>query len=208
MTQSARTLDDLHPMLEASRVVPVVTVRDADQGVEIARALLRGGIRAIEITLRTDAAYDAIRAVKREVPEIALGVGTVLHRNHVEFCHEERVDFLVTPGTTDALYSAVAEHQLNLFPGVATASEALRALGEGCQLQKFFPAAASGGPAAISGIGGPMPDITFMPTGGIDAQTAPDYLALANVACVGGSWVTKPDDMDRVEELAREASRL
>ena len=195
-------------MLEASRVVPVVTVDSAESGVAIAQALLRGGITAIEITLRTDAAYDAIRAVGREVPDIALGVGTVLHRNHVEFCREENVDFIVSPGTSDALYAAVEEHGLTMFPGVATASEALKALAHGYQMQKFFPAEAIGGAKALKAIGAPMGDIEFMPTGGISTQNAGDYFALSNVVCVGGSWVTKSGDPDTIEKLAREATQL
>ena len=156
--------DDLHHKLHRSRVVPVVTLHSEADAVPIARALIAGGVHAIEITLRTDASYEGIRRVKAEVPEIALGVGTVLHENQVEFCRDVGVDFLVTPGTTDALYRCVEGisadgHPLVLIPGIATASEAVRALEAGCQVQKFFPAEANGGAPVLKAIGGPLQDL-------------------------------------------------
>ena len=205
MTQTTRPLDDLIDLFRDSKVMPVVTAESADSAVETARALMAGGVMAIEITLRNDAAYDAIKAVKKHVPEIALGAGTVLHENHVEFCREEGVDFMVSPGTTDALFAAVAEHNQILIPGVATASEALRALEAGCQLQKLFPAEAVGGAKLLKSWSSPLPDITFIPTGGVSEGDAKSYLDLPNVLCVGGSWVVKgsPDDITRQAKAAR-----
>ena len=199
---------DLRSRLSACRVVPVVVVEDAATAVPTARALLEGGITAIEIVLRTDAAYDAVKTVRADVPEIALGVGSVFHSNQVEFCAEVGADFIVTPGTTEALYDAVAETDLILVPGTATLSEALRALERGWDLVKFFPAEASGGASALKAIGGPLPDVTFMPTGGITPATAPDYLALPNVLCVGGSWITKSTDPATISKLAKDAVGL
>ena len=201
-------MTDLVDRLERSRVVPVVTIDDADQAVPIAHALLSGGIEAIEITLRTDAAYDAIRKVKAEVPEIALGIGTVIHVNQMDFCIEVRPDFIVTPGTTQELYEEIAPTRLTLIPGVATPTEAIEAMRRGFDLVKFFPAEAAGGVPMLKGIGGPIPNLRFMPTGGISTKNAPDYLALPNVVCVGGSWVTKNASPDAVEAAAKAASGL
>ena len=201
-------MTDLVDRLERSRVVPVVTIDDADQAVPIAHALLSGGIEAIEITLRTDAAYDAIRKVKAEVPEIALGIGTVIHVNQMDFCIEVRPDFIVTPGTTQELYEEIAPTGLTLIPGVATPTEAIEAMRRGFDLVKFFPAEAAGGVPMLKGIGGPIPNLRFMPTGGISTKNAPDYLALPNVVCVGGSWVTRDASPDPVESAARAASKL
>ena len=200
--------NDLRDILATSKVVPVVTLGDAAHAVPIARALMAGGIHAIEITLRSDAAYDGIRAVKAEVPDIALGIGTVIHDNQMEFCIEVRPDFIVTPGTTRELYDAIAPTGLTLVPGIATASEAVAALQRGCDFVKLFPAEAAGGVPLLKGIGGPIPQLTFMPTGGITQENAPGYLALPNVLCVGGSWITKTDDMDEITRRAKAASAL
>ena len=201
-------MSDLESRLSKSRVVPVVTVEDADAAVPIARALLAGGIDSIEITLRTDAAYDAIRNVKAEVPEIALGIGTVIHVNQMDFCIDVRPDFIVTPGTTPMLYDAIEPTGLTLFPGVSTPSEAIAAMERGYDLVKFFPAEAAGGVPMLKGIGGPIPQLRFMPTGGISTKNAPDYLSLPNVVCVGGSWVTKDADPKAIEAAAKAASAL
>lgn len=199
---------DLRTVLSTSRVVPVVTLTDVAHAVPIAHALMAGGIHAIEIVLRSDAAYDGIRAVKAEVPEIALGIGTVIHENQMDFCIEIRPDFIVTPGTTPELYDAIAPTGLTLVPGVATASEAVAALQRGHDLVKLFPAEAVGGVKTLKGIGGPIPQLTFMPTGGITQDNAGGYLALPNVLCVGGSWVTATNDMDEITRRAKAASAL
>ena len=201
-------MTDLADRLRQGRVVPVVTLESADQAVPIARALLAGGVGAIEITLRTDAAYEGIRAVKAEVPAIALGIGTVVHSNQMDFCIDIRPDFIVTPGTTDTLYKAIEPTGLALVPGVATPSEALAALERGYDLVKFFPAEAAGGTAMLRGMGGPLSQLRFMPTGGITPGNAGDYLALPNVVAVGGSWLTKDAAPAAVEAAAREASAL
>ena len=201
-------MTDLLDRLSASRVVPVVTIDDAEQAVPIARALLAGGIDSIEITLRTDAAYDAIRKVKAEVPEIVLGIGTVIHVNQMEFCIDVRPDFIVTPGTTQELYEEIAPTGLMLIPGIATPTEAIEAMRRGYDVVKFFPAEAAGGVPMLKGIGGPIPNLRFMPTGGINTGNAKSYLDLPNVVCVGGSWVTKDPSPEAVEAAAKAAAAL
>jgi len=201
-------MTDLRKILADSKVVPVVTLQEVAHAVPLARALMAGGINAIEITLRSDAAYDGIRAIKADVPEIALGIGTVIHENQMDFCIEVRPNFIVTPGTTPELYDAIAPTGLTLVPGIATASEAVAALQRGHDFVKLFPAEAAGGVALLKGIGGPIPQLTFMPTGGISPTNAPDYLALPNVLCVGGSWVTRGSDMAEITKRAKAATAL
>jgi 2-dehydro-3-deoxyphosphogluconate aldolase/(4S)-4-hydroxy-2-oxoglutarate aldolase len=198
-------MSDLFSRLAAARVIPVVSLAAVDHAVPIARALLAGGIDAIEIVLRTESAYDGIRAVKAEVPEIALGVGSVFNTNQVKFCKEVGVDFVVTPGTTDTLYKATADAGLTLIPGVATLSEALRALEHGHDKMKFFPAEALGGVKTLKAMSGPMPQLKFMPTGGVNPDNLGDYMALPNVMCCGGSWVTKGTDWDVITQRAKAA---
>ncbi|EHK89118.1 bifunctional 4-hydroxy-2-oxoglutarate aldolase/2-dehydro-3-deoxy-phosphogluconate aldolase [Saccharomonospora azurea] len=202
--------DDL---LALSPVLPVVVLHDADQAVPTARALLAGGVRVIELTLRTDAALDAIRRVASEVPDVVVGAGTVVTPDQARAAKDAGAAFLVTPGTTDTLLSAAVDTGLPVLPGASTVSEAMRLAEHGFDRLKFFPAEASGGAAALSAIGGPLPQLRFCPTGGITPAGAPRYLALPNVACVGGSWLTPKDalaarDYARIETLAKEASTL
>lgn len=198
-------MTDILQRLRRSRIVPVVTLASEEDAVPVARALLKGGINAMEIVLRTDAAYEAARRVKAEVPEIALGIGSVFHSNQIAFCEEVVPDFVVTPGTTAQLYDAMAETELALVPGVGTMSEAVRALERGFEMVKFFPAEASGGVAALKAMGAPVPDLSFMPTGGVSTANMRTYLALENVPCVGGSWITTDPDPAKVEATARAA---
>ncbi|GAB6986885.1 bifunctional 4-hydroxy-2-oxoglutarate aldolase/2-dehydro-3-deoxy-phosphogluconate aldolase [Nocardioides pyridinolyticus] len=200
-------------LLETVPVMPVVVAHSAAEGVGIARALVAGGLPAIELTLRTEAALDAIRAIAAEVPEILVGAGTITRPGHAKLAADAGAQFLVSPGTTGALLHAMRDTGLPFLPGVATVSEVLAATEAGCTELKCFPAEASGGVAFLKAVGGPVPSARFCPTGGITAASAPAYLALPNVGCVGGSWLTPADavaagDWDRISTLAAEAAAL
>ncbi|MFC8781360.1 bifunctional 4-hydroxy-2-oxoglutarate aldolase/2-dehydro-3-deoxy-phosphogluconate aldolase [Streptomyces nigra] len=200
-------------VLDLAPVVPVVVVDDPSDAVPLARALVAGGLRAIEVTLRTPGALDAIRAVADAVPEAVVGAGTVLTPEQVTRSVEAGARFLVSPGWTDSLLDAMRASGVPYLPGVSTASEVLALLERGVRELKFFPAEAAGGTAYLKSLYGPLPQVRFCPTGGIGPGSAPDYLALPNVACVGGSWMLPADavaarDWARVETLAREAAGL
>lgn len=207
MPETGASLLDLVP------VVPVVVVEDLAHAVPLARALVAGGLPVVELTLRTPVALDAVRAIAAEVPEITLGVGTVCTPQQAEQAAEAGAGFLVSPGTTPDLLAAMLGTGLPFLPGTATVSEVLRVLEAGVTEMKFFPAEASGGTAYLSSLASPLAAARFCPTGGITAASAPGYLALPNVGCVGGSWLTPRDalaagDWARVEQLAREAAAL
>jgi 2-dehydro-3-deoxyphosphogluconate aldolase / (4S)-4-hydroxy-2-oxoglutarate aldolase len=200
-------------LLALSPVIPVVVVDDAEHAVPLAEALLRGGVRVIELTLRTPAALAAIERVAAEVPGIVIGAGTVTAPEHAEQAAKAGAAFLVTPGSTDRVLDAAEDTGLPFLPGAATVSEAMRLAERGLTSLKFFPAEAAGGVDYLKSIGGPLPGLRFCPTGGITPATAPNYLALPNVGCVGGSWLAPKDalasgDWARIEELARAASAL
>ncbi|MFD6309402.1 MULTISPECIES: bifunctional 4-hydroxy-2-oxoglutarate aldolase/2-dehydro-3-deoxy-phosphogluconate aldolase [Streptomyces] len=200
-------------VLDLAPVVPVVVVDDPSDAVPLARALVAGGLRAIEVTLRTPGALDAIRAIADAVPEAVVGAGTVLTPEQVTRSVEAGARFLVSPGWTDSLLDAMRASGVPYLPGVSTASEVLALLERGVRELKFFPAEAAGGTAYLKSLYGPLPQVRFCPTGGIGPGSAPDYLALPNVACVGGSWMLPADavaarDWARVETLAREAAGL
>lgn len=200
-------------LLELSPVIPVVVLDDAAHAVPLAQALLRGGIRVIELTLRTPAALPAIEAIAAEVPDIVLGAGTVTAPEHAEQALKAGASFLVTPGSTDRVLDAVEDTGLPFLPGAATVSEAMKLAERGLTALKFFPAEAAGGADYLKSIGGPLPGLRFCPTGGITPETAPKYLALPNVGCVGGSWLTPKDalatgDWNRIESLAKAAASL
>jgi 2-dehydro-3-deoxyphosphogluconate aldolase / (4S)-4-hydroxy-2-oxoglutarate aldolase len=200
-------------LLELSPVMPVVVLDDVAHAVPVAEALLRGGIRVIEVTLRTPAALASIERIAAAVPELVVGAGTVTAPEHAKQAMDAGSRFIVTPGSTDALLDAVAATGLPFLPGVSTVGEAMRAAERGCSVLKFFPAEAAGGAAYLKSIYGPLPGLRFCPTGGITVSSAPDYLALPNVGCVGGSWLTPKDvlaagDWQRVEELAAAATTL
>lgn len=193
-------------------VVPVLVIDDAGTAADLARALVAGGLPALEVTLRTPAALDAIRAMA-EVPGGIVGAGTLLTPADVKAAKAAGARFGVSPGATDRLLDACAEEGLPLLPGAATASEVMALLERGYTVQKFFPAEAIGGAKALGSLASPLPQVRFCPTGGIGLATAPQYLSLANVMCVGGSWVAPKDrvaagDWPAIEALAREASRL
>ncbi|MGX2997492.1 bifunctional 4-hydroxy-2-oxoglutarate aldolase/2-dehydro-3-deoxy-phosphogluconate aldolase [Streptomyces sp. JNUCC 64] len=199
--------------LDLAPVIPVVVVRNAADAVPLARALVAGGLPAIEVTLRTPAAPDAIRAIAAEVPGAVVGAGTVTRPEHAAAAVAAGARFLVSPGSTPGLLDAMRETGVPFLPGVSTASEVLALLERGVTDLKFFPAEAAGGTAYLKSLAGPLPQARFCPTGGIGPGSAPAYLALPNVACVGGSWMLPEDavragDWDRVEALAREAAAL
>ena len=177
-------------ILDIAPVVPVVVLDHPDRAVPLARALLDGGVGIIEITLRTNAALPAIEAIAAEVPEMVVGAGTLVTPLQVEAAVAAGARFLVSPGTTPHLLDALADTGLPYLPGVATISEILTVLDRGITEMKFFPAESSGGTAALRAFAGPLPQVRFCPTGGITPATALDYLALPNVGCVGGSWLT------------------
>ena len=200
-------------LLSRVPVVPVVVVDDPAHAVPVARALVAGGLPVIELTLRTPVALDAIRAIASEVPEILVGAGTIVTPGQAKEALDAGAQFLVSPGSTPSLLGAMADTGLPFLPGTATVSEVLAALEAGYTELKFFPAEASGGAAFLKSVAAPVPAARFCPTGGITAATAPSYLALPNVGCVGGSWLTPADalasgDWGRVTELARVAAAL
>ena len=195
-------------LLELSPVMPVVVIDDADDAVPTARALLAGGIGVIELTLRTPAALSAIERVAAEVPDIVIGAGTVVSPDQAKQAADAGAKFLVTPGCTDAVVDACFESGLPFLPGASTVSEAMRLAERGLTALKFFPAEASGGVAYLKSIAGPLPSLRFCPTGGITVASAPSYLALPNVGCIGGSWLTASLDPAAIEKLAAEAAAL
>ena len=200
-------------ILDLSPVVPVVVLDDLDAAVPVARALVDGGIPVIELTLRTPVALEAIERIAAEVPEIVIGAGTVVEPDQAKAAAAAGVRFLVSPGSTTTLLDAMSDTGLPVLPGCATISEAMALRARGITEVKFFPAQASGGAAFLASVNGPLPDIRFCPTGGITPANAPDYLALPNVGCVGGSWLTPADavregDWQRITALASAARRL
>lgn len=197
-------------LLTLSPVIPVAVIHEVEHAVPLARALARGGVGVIEVTLRTEAGPEALRRIAAEVPEIVAGAGTVTRPEQAARCARVGAQFLVTPGTPPALLDAALDTGLPLLPGAATLTEMMTLLDRGLPEMKFFPAIASGGTAYLSAVHGPLPEARFCPTGGITAENAREFLALPNVACVGGSWLTPRDallagDWDRVTRLASEA---
>mgnify|MGYP006197244023 CR=1 FL=1 len=193
-------------------VVPVIVVEDLAHAAPLARALVAGGLPALEVTLRTACALEAIRAMA-EVPGGVVGAGTLLTPADVKAAKAAGAMFGVSPGATDRLLDACAEHELPLLPGAATASEIMGLLEKGYTVQKFFPAEQSGGAAFLKSIGSPLPQVSFCPTGGISLKNARDYLGLKNILCVGGSWVAPKDamalgDWAAITKLAAEACAL
>lgn len=193
-------------------IVPVLVVKDAAHAQPLAEALVAGGLPALEVTLRTPAALDAISAMAK-VPGGVVGAGTLVTPEDVRAAKAAGAMFGVSPGATDALIDACEAEELPLLAGAATASEAMKLLERGYDMLKFFPAEASGGAPALKAIGAPLPQISFCPTGGVSPQNAENYLSLPNVLCAGGSWVAPADlvqagDWSGIEALAREASTL
>jgi len=213
MTLDTRVLGTGSDLLRISPVIPVIVLDDAADAVPLARALARGGVRIMEITLRTPAGLEAIERVAAEVPETAVGAGTVTTPEEVAAAVAAGAQFLVTPGATDRLLGAALDTGLPLLAGANTLTEILRLREHGQQAAKFFPAEASGGAAYLKAVAGPVPDVLFCPTGGISPANAAQYLALPNVGCVGGSWLTPAaalgaGDWAAIERLAGEVATL
>jgi len=197
-------------ILRQGPVVPVIVIRKVEQAVPLAKALVAGGIRVLEITLRTPVAMEAIRIISREVSGAMVGAGTVTRAEELTAVAEAGAVFAISPGLTVELLDAANQGPIPLIPGIATISELMTGMARGYSHFKFFPAEAAGGVKMVQAIAGPFPQITFCPTGGITLANYRDYLALKNVACIGGSWVAPQEAMDqgdwtRITALAREA---
>lgn len=207
-TASERLLD----VARKAPVIPVIVVEDAGKARDLAEALVAGGLYALEITLRTAQALDAIKAMS-DVPGAIVGAGTLLTPDDARRAQDAGATFGVSPGSSDRLLDACEAMDLAMLPGAATATEAMALLERGYSFQKFFPAEAIGGVPALKGLSGPLPQITFCPTGGVSLSNAPSYLSLPNTVCVGGSWVSPKGlvdagDWDGITKLASEAAAL
>ena len=199
-----------HSLLSSFRVLPVVTAHDADVTVQLARTLLSGGMKAIEITLRTAAALDAIRAVKQQVPEIQVAAGTITNPDELAAAADAGADFFVSPGSTAQLLQAARRMEVDFVPGVATASEVMMGLDHDFSVFKLFPAMAAGGIPLLKSLAGPYPNARFCPTGGLTPGNFREFLDLPNVICCGGSWMVTDElvrtgNWSEIERLAAEA---
>ena len=194
-------------------VIPVLTLENADQALGIGTALVNGGLKVLEITLRSDYGLSAIKQLKKALPDAIIGAGTVLTPQQYEACVEAGADFIVSPGCTAQLLLHGSQSEVPLLPGIATVSEAMAAMELGYGRVKLFPAAVVGGMDFLKAIGGPISQLKFCPTGGVKPTNAADYLALSNVMCVGGTWLTpaalvEQGDWQAIEALARQAAAL
>lgn len=200
-------------IMRASPVIPVIAIDKFEHAVPLARALVAGGIRVLEITLRTEHGLPAIRAIAESVPDAIVGVGTLTAPEEFAASRDAGAVFGVSPGLTPALIEAAKHSGLPLLPGVMTPSEVMAAREAGFRQLKLFPAVPAGGIGMLNGIAGPLSDVSFCPTGGITQETAPQFLACKNVVCVGGSWLTpkaaiEAGDWDKITEIAKAASAL
>ena len=200
-------------VMQDTPVIPVIVLHDVAHAVPMARALVAGGIRMLEVTLRTPQALACMEAIAKEVPDAVVGAGTVRSAADAKAAANAGAKFAVSPGYTAAVGQACRDQGLSLLPGVATGSEIMMAQEDGYTELKFFPAMQAGGPAMLKAWGGPFFDVRFCPTGGVTPQNAKEFLSLSNVACVGGSWLVPADalaqgDWARIEQLAREACQL
>ncbi len=203
----------IEQIMKTSPVVPVMVIDNIDDAVPLAKALVEGGLKVLEITLRTAPALEAIRRIKASVPEAIVGAGTIINTQTLQASIEAGAEFIVTPGSTAAIIDAAQAAGVPILPGVNTPSEAMALLEKGITEMKFFPAEAAGGIPMLKSIAGPLPQIQFCPTGGVNPGNAKDYLSLKNVACVGGSWMAPAElvnagDWDEITRRAREASAL
>ena len=197
-------------VLNASPVMPVMVIQDLENAVPLAKALVAGGIRVLEITLRTPIALEAIRQISQEVPDAIVGAGTILTPEQLKAAEEAGAVFAISPGLTATLLAAAQKSRIALIPGISSLSELMLGMEYGLDHFKFFPAENAGGVPMLKAIAGPIPQVTFCPTGGISLANYNEYLKLSNVACVGGSWlapadVVKNKQWDKVTELAQQA---
>lgn len=200
-------------MLAGNPVIPVITLDQVEDAVPLANALVAGGLKVLEVTLRTEAAVEGIRQIIQHVPDAIVGTGTVCSEEQIKLSEDLGCQFMISPGATDKLLSIGSQSSVPFLPGISTVSELMRGMEYGLENFKFFPAEAAGGAPVMKAMAGPFPDIKFCPTGGIGLGNAMDYLALPNVMCVGGSWIAKPNDIrekrwKEIEQLAREAAAL
>ncbi len=204
---------DIRDIVGLAPVIPVLTVTELEHAVPLARALAAGGLRVLEVTMRTPVALAAVEAMRKAVPEAIVGVGTLTRAVDFAGANRAGAQFGVTPGLTPELAAAARGARFPLLPGVMTPTELIAARAQGFSVLKLFPAQQAGGIGMLQALGAPFPDVLFCPTGGITRSTAPDYLALPNVACVGGSWVAPHALLERgdwagIEQLARDAAAL
>ena len=207
------TMADASAVLRVSPVIPVVTIDDPQDAVPLARALVDGGVKIIELTLRTDSALTSMKLIAEEVPDILVGAGTILTPGQADSAVQAGATFLVSPGVTPALLTHMLALDVPVLPGVATVGEVMAVLEAGLDAMKFFPAGPAGGPSYLAAISAPIPHVQFCPTGGISLATAPDYLKLPNVSCVGGSWLTPAAAVDakdwgRITALSAQVAAL
>lgn len=195
-------------VMNTSPVMPVMVINQLEQAVPLAHALVEGGLKVLEITLRTPVALEAIRRIKAEVPGAIVGAGTIINIQTLHQAIDAGAQFIVSPGVTPSLLDAAMATGVPILPGVITPSEVMRLLEKGITAMKFFPAEAAGGIPMLKSIGGPLPQVTFCPTGGVNPKNAPEYLALSNVACVGGSWMAPSElvDAGNWAEITRRAA--
>ncbi|MCZ6831708.1 MAG: bifunctional 4-hydroxy-2-oxoglutarate aldolase/2-dehydro-3-deoxy-phosphogluconate aldolase [Gammaproteobacteria bacterium] len=206
-------MHSIEEIMTTSPVIPVIVIADIDDAVPLAQALVNGGLKVLEVTLRTDAGLAAISKIKQAVPDAIVGAGTVVSGDDLFKAIEAGSEFLVSPGSTASFIDVALRRSVPLLPGVATTSEAMVLLEKGISHMKFFPAQAAGGIPMLKSIAGPLPQVKFCPTGGISEATAPDYLALDNVLCIGGTWMLDKalidaKDWSAIELKARAAAQL
>jgi len=212
MSIQART-QKAESLLRAAGILPVVTVNSLDEARKVSQALLEGGLPAIELTLRTPVAMEALAMLKRELPDIVIGAGTVLTVDQMKQSIDAGADFLVTPGTTAEMASALAQAEIPVVPGAASPTELLTLMAHGFRVCKLFPANAVGGLAMVKGLAGPLSELKLCPTGGIGEDIAADYLSQPNVVCIGGSWMVPKDwlakgEWDKVRESSAKAAAI
>ena len=200
-------------IMQQTRIIPVVVINDIRDAVPLATALVDGGLKVLEITLRTPVAIEAITNIKQALPQAIVGSGTVIDSKTFDASLKAEVDFMVSPGSSSELLSAAQSNGAALLPGAITPSEVMNLLDNGFDAMKFFPAAAAGGTKMLKSIGGPLPQALFCPTGGINLQNANDYLSLTNVTCVGGTWMLDKQliadkNWQAITKLAQQASEL
>ncbi|MBQ4812835.1 keto-deoxy-phosphogluconate aldolase [Pseudoalteromonas luteoviolacea] len=203
----------IQEILSAAPVVPVIVIEELEDAIPLARALYNGGLRALEVTLRTPVAAEAVKQIKEALPEAYVGTGTVVDKASFEASVNAGADFMVSPGVSSELLELAKSTDIPFLPGAATPSEAMELASHGFRFLKFFPAEAAGGAPMLKSIGGPLPQVTFCPTGGISLESAPKYLALKNVICVGGTWMLDKalianKDWQAIEALAKQASEV
>ena len=206
-------MHNIEEIMTTNPVIPVIVIADIDTAVPLAQALVNGGLKVLEVTLRTDAALEAITRIKQAVPDAIVGAGTVISEEDLSKAIAAGSEFLVSPGSTSSLIDVALRQSVPLLPGVATPSEAMTLLEKGISHMKFFPAQAAGGIPMLKSIAGPLPQLKFCATGGINEANAPDYLALDNVLCIGGTWMLdgaliEAKDWPAIELKARTAAQL